>query len=86
MKTKSVFWLLVVVVLIIMPILAACANTTPPAEEPLVITSHGIGIGYGGLCLICHGVGSGEDEFPADHTEYLLETCALPECHPVAEE
>jgi hypothetical protein len=59
-------------------------NGTVPAEPPL-ITSHGIGAGYDGLCLICHGEGTGEYEFPViginDHRARINEECL--DCHQV---
>lgn len=61
-------------------------NGTAPAEPPL-IASHDVGAGYDGLCLICHGEGSGEYEFPAsginDHRGRANEECL--DCHQVVE-
>lgn len=63
-------------------------TTTPtgPAEPP-VISSHGAGLGYDGLCLICHGPGTGDTEFPIggpnDHTDRTNDECY--DCHEVAQ-
>ena len=43
------------------------------------ITEHGIGPGYEGFCLLCHGPGTGTDEFPPDHVGRTNDDCLT--CH-----
>ena len=73
--------------------LAVCLTTTavfavssaltacPGAEETGAprITNHGTGQGYAGFCLLCHGPGSGINQFPPDHTGRTNEMCLT--CH-----
>jgi hypothetical protein len=87
-------WLLVGLVLIVVGTLlgtialgATQPSGTEPGEPP-AITSHGVGVGYEGLCLICHGPGgTGELAFPTegpnDHTGRTVDQCLT--CHNAAQ-
>ena len=54
-------------------------TTTGPAEPPLMTSAGHAEYGEMGICLICHGVGTGEDEFPTegpdDHTGRTEDMC-----------
>jgi len=50
-------------------------ETTGPPR----ITAHGVGVGYEGFCLLCHGPGTGADEFPPDHVGRTNDICLT--CH-----
>ena len=64
-------------------------STTGPVVEPPIMTAAGHdAYAAAGLCLICHGVGTGEDEFPIegpdDHTGRTEDICL--DCHKLPEE
>ncbi len=94
MKGNIRLWLLAGLVLIVVGgLLGACtAGANQPSEtesvQPPEIVSHGTGVGYEGLCLICHGPdGTGELTFPTegpnDHTGRTVEQCLT--CHKAAQ-
>jgi hypothetical protein len=43
------------------------------------ITSHDKGGSYAGACLVCHGPGTGADQFPAEHNGRTNNECL--DCH-----
>lgn len=53
-------------------------NKSETASVPRV-TSHGLGTGYEGFCLLCHGPGTGKDEYPSDHPGRTNDMCLT--CH-----
>lgn len=82
-------WVLVNALLILMMVLAfvACDGATDTeATGVSFITSHDAGLGYGGICITCHGLGTAELEFPTDtaHIGQPESSCLTPGCHVVA--
>ncbi len=75
----------VILFLVIAPALIACNGNTNAGTEPFPITSHDAGLGYGDLGITCHGLGTGELEFPTDtaHIGQPESSCLLPQCHVV---
>ena len=72
--------------LVMAPALVFCnGGSDNGTNGPFPITSHDAGLGYGDLGITCHGIGTGELEFPTDtsHIGQPESSCLLPQCHVV---
>lgn len=88
LKRKSLVGLLVMGLLVMVPVLSACGVVTE-ANDDTWETPH---VYTGGFenCFICHTGGQSAIP-PADsekvrHSQFPLETCSRPECHPLTDE
>ncbi len=75
---KVKIWLAAAALLAIAGAACGCGGGEGETGAPR-ITSHGTGENYAGFCLLCHGPGTGRDEFPPDHAGRADGTCLS--CH-----